>query len=209
MTRSLPGALVVIEGIDGSGKSSVARRLASRWRRKGHRVVLTREPVDRRLGKAAVELAPTDPWGAATLFSLDRLLARPAIARALRTGAIVLQDRSYFSTIAYQGERLSPQLRDRLHRLQTRIAIRPDRVLWLDVPPDLALARVRQRGGPRDALERRSFLRGVRRGYARLARDPRWRRVDARGTVSAVVDRAEELLDPWLKRRRSSRPPRR
>jgi dTMP kinase len=188
------GRLIVLEGIDGSGKSSVARRLAERWRRRGLNVVQRREPSTPRLGRSALALARSDPWASALVFSLDRLLARPAVEADLARGRIVLQDRSYFSTLAYQADRLAPEDRDRILALQARVGIVPDRVLWLDLPPEVALRRVADRGGRRDDVERVAFLRAVRGAYRRLEAPPRWIRVDASQSLPQVVDELDDRL---------------
>lgn len=206
--RARPGGLVVLEGIDGSGKSSVAARLARRWRARGWTVLRTREPHRRSFGRAALDLARGDPWASATLFSLDRLLARPSLDAAIGRGAIVLQDRSYYSTLAYQADRLPADRRRRLQGLQTRIARRPDRVLWLDLPPRDALRRVRGRGREASPVERLRFLAQVRAAYEELACPPVWIRVEAARPLAEVVDRADEALTPWLRTHGVGRRPR-
>lgn len=201
MTRRSPrrGLLVALEGIDGSGKSSVARKLAARWRRQGYRVTVRREPSDRRLGAAALGLARADPWGAAMLFTLDRLLARPDLERALRTEDVVLQDRSFYSTLAYQGHRLPDRERSRLAGLQRGATVPPDRVVWLDLAPKLALERVGRRKRARSAVERQRFLTGVRHEYGRWRRARGWVVVDAARPLPALVEEIDARLGPILR----------
>ncbi len=208
MTRSDPrsiGRLLVVEGIDGSGKSSVVRRLAARWRRRGLRVEIFREPSDAALGRTALAVGRREPWNSAMLFSLDRILARPRLQRALGRGSIVLQDRSFYSTLAYQGSRLRGPARERLARLQRRIAVAPSRVLWLDVAPREAIRRVGRRGGPRAPVERERELRRVRESYRRMARAPGWIRLDADRPIREVVDEADRRLEGLVGRRRATR----
>ncbi|MCI4366955.1 MAG: dTMP kinase [Thermoplasmata archaeon] len=193
--------LIVLEGLDGSGKSSVARRLAARWRRRGIAVVRRREPANPSLGRAALSLAPHDAWASAMLFSLDRLLARPQIDRALRQGRVVLQDRSFYSTLAYQAHGLGPEEYRRIADLQAEVAVRPDRVIWLDLPAEAALRRVRARGARRDAVETTRFLRRVRTAYAGLQEPDRWIRLDATLPLSDVVGAADRGLEPFLRSR--------
>ena len=195
------GVLIVLEGIDGAGKSSLARALARRWRSRGLHVQTTREPFDVRLGRAAVSRAPEDPWGAAMVFTLDRSLAADGVARRLRRPGVVLQDRSYFSTLAYQGARLSPSDRRRVERLQERVSNVPDRVVWLDLPAVEALRRVSRRGKPMARIERRRFLEGVRNGYRKLCHGPRWVRIDASRPRRELVDEVDRRLGPWVERR--------
>jgi dTMP kinase len=203
------GPLIVLEGIDGSGKSTVARRLAGRWRQRGLPVRLRREPGLSGFGRAALARARSDPWGSAAIFTLDRLLARSSIEQQLAAGRIVLQDRSYLSTLAYQASRLPEAERRRWEQLQERIALRPDRVLWLDVPPSLAIRRIRGRAGRRATVERLAFLRKVRAAYLDLEDPSRWSRVDASRPLDEVVAEADRKLAPWLVRSERSRRPRR
>jgi dTMP kinase len=199
------GLLVFIEGIDGAGKSTLARRLRRRLRAEGVRVGTHREPSDGSIGAEAVRRAPQDPLGAALLFTLDRSLARPRVDALLARYAVVLQDRSYFSTLAYQGARLPPGTRRLLLRAQLAASPSPDLVLWLDLPVGESLARVRARG-KRSVLERRRTLSRARRTYESLRRSESWTRLDAREPPEALAESAMLLLRPRLRiRARSSR----
>lgn len=184
------GLLVVLEGIDGAGKSTLQRALARALRARGVRVALAREPADARLGREGQRLGAADPFLSALYFTLDRARARPAVERILSRGTVLIQDRSFYSTLAYQGARLSPRERGSLERLQRAVAREPDRVLWLDLAPREALERVGRRAQPRAPFERRRLLERVRREYRRLARRPRWVRLDARQPPGELVERA-------------------
>jgi dTMP kinase len=196
------GRLVALEGIDGVGKSTLRRALAARLRRRGWKVGLWREPTRASLGRTAQALGPTDPVGAAIHFTLDRLLARPRLEKLLLGNDIVLSDRSFYSTLAYQGGALPPSELARLERLQRAVARVPDRVLWLDLPPVDSLRRVGGRGRARAPLERRATLRAVAASYRRLSADRSWVRLDARRAPRELADAAAEQLDAWLRRRR-------
>lgn len=159
------GLLVVLEGIDGTGKSTQARALLRRLRAAGIPAVRFREPSRGPWGREIRRLAKTA--GSATpereleLFVKDR---RDNVARnlepALRAGRVVVLDRYYFSTVAYQGAKgLDP---DRIRRLNERFAPRPDLVFILDLDPARGLSRIAGRG-PRDELfEREDYLARVR-----------------------------------------------
>ena len=161
-----PGALIVIEGIDGAGKTTQARGLVRRLRARGFDAVAFREPTrgpwGREIRRFAKEAGSLTPEQELDLFlrdrkdNVDRNL-RPALA----AGRIVVLDRYYFSSIAYQGAKgLDP---DRVRRLNERIAVRPDLVFVLDLGPGLGLARIAGRK-TRDALfEREGYLRKVRK----------------------------------------------
>jgi dTMP kinase len=182
------GRLIALEGIDGAGKSTVARRLAQRLRAQGWSVGRWREPVDRELGRLAQAAGASDPWTGAIYFTLDRHLARPRLARALARFELVVSDRSYYSTLAYQGSALPARSRRRLEALQRVAAVAPDRVVWIDVPPAEALRRLGRRRSARGPLERRRVLARVDRQYRSFARQRGWITVDGRRPVRAIVD---------------------
>lgn len=181
------GCLIAVEGIDGAGKSSLARALAGGLRRKGWSVRLRREPADATLGRLAQRVGVADPWTAAIYFTVDRHLARPGLERDLRRSDVVITDRSYFSTLAYQGSSLGRADLARLTRLQRGASVAPDLVLLLDLPPTAALGRVGRRRDRRGPLERRATLGRVAAMYRRLARRHRWTVLDAARSRSELA----------------------
>ncbi|MCI4336116.1 MAG: dTMP kinase [Thermoplasmata archaeon] len=196
MTGRAPrhGTLIAVEGIDGSGKSTLLRLLARRLRHHGTRVVVWREPVDRELGARAQRAGRTDPWSAALLFTLDRARARPALERALTRADVVLSDRSFYSTLAYQASALSDGEATIVRRLQRQATRRPDRVLWLKIDVPTAMRRLAVRNRSRDPLERTATLQRVARAYATLARAPGWMVLDARRPPGELADLAAGRL---------------
>ncbi len=206
MSRRTPGVLIAIEGIDGAGKSTLQRALAEKWRRRGFRLLLAAEPSKGPYGRRARNAASGDPWSAALAFTEDRRHARRAVEAALRAGRVVLQDRSFYSTLAYQGSALPPAQRRALTALQRKVARTPDRVLWLDLPVSRATRRMARRGLRREATEAAAVLGRARTAYRRLARGRRWIRLDARRTPARLADAADRALAAWLSRRtRASR----
>lgn len=161
-----PGLLVVIEGIDGAGKSTLANNLADRVEAMGRTVVRTREPTDgpfgrriRALAASKRDLIPADEeW---RLFHEDRRIHVEEVVRpALGRGDVVIQDRSWPSTVAYQGERGLD--RAMLQAAERRIAPDPDVLLVVDLSPDEALARIRATRGEADDFEGLESLRRLR-----------------------------------------------
>lgn len=175
-----PGWLVVVEGIDGAGKSTVLRRLAEHCVTRGLACVLSGEPTR---GPWGMKLRQSMTEGRLSLdeelelFLKDRAehveqLIRPSLA----AGKIVLLDRYYLSTAAYQGARGSEPAR--ILEMNEQFAPKPDLVLLLDFDPDGGLARIRARGDAPNTFEQAEQLRAVRKIFLALER-PFIRCVDA------------------------------
>jgi dTMP kinase len=203
MTRGGRGRLIAVEGIDGAGKSTLIRALAPALRARGTSVRCRREPADPALGALAQRAGATDPWTGALYFTLDRFRARSSLRRDLSRHAIVLTDRSLYSTLAYQGSALPPVARRRLAELQRGATIVPDQVVLLDLPPAEAKRRRGRRSTARAPLEREAVQRRVAAEYRRLARRGRWIVVDA---SRPVRDLARELADRLARSHRAAPP---
>lgn len=191
---------LAVEGVDGAGKSTVCREIAGRLRARGQSVVEVREPGGTLLGEEIRALLlhgeEMAPWTEALLFAAQRAqLAAEVIAPALARGDYVVSDRSYFSSLAYQGGARGLGI-DRVRAVnETGLdGVLPDlvAVLWLD--PDDALTR--QDGVDRIGGEGSTFQREVAAVYRRLAvEDPeRVIMIDGSGPVEAVVDEIMERL---------------
>jgi dTMP kinase len=187
----MKGVLVAFEGIDGSGKSTQARRFADWVQARGREVVRTREPTDGpwgtkiRQARFTARLSPADELAA---FVADRkehvaTLIAPALAR----GAVVVVDRYYYSTAAYQGARGLD--RDELLAVNRAFAPKPDVVVLVDVEPQRALERIAARGEGQDLFETLEALTRVRENFLSLAREPHVARVDGAGSPDEVFQR--------------------
>jgi dTMP kinase len=176
------GALIVIEGIDGAGKSTQAKSLLRRLRAKGFPAVYFREPSRGKWGRELKQMArragSLTPEQELELFLKDR---RENVERNLRpalaAGKIIVLDRYYFSTIAYQGAKGLD--RDRIRRLNERFAPKPDLVFILDLKAGEGLARISGRKTKDVLFERESYLVKVRRIF-RSFRGARFVHIDAR-----------------------------
>jgi len=193
-TPAKRGLLIALEGIDGAGKSTLLLALGRALRRQGYSVRLRREPADRTIGRLAQEAGAQDPWTGAVYFTVDRHLAAPALQADLHRYDLVLSDRSFYSTLAYQGSRLPPRERARLEDLQRRATVAPDRVILLDLPPSWIGRRLTRRGSARGPLERARALRRVARAYRRLARRGGWTVLDARLPPRTLLRRVRRAL---------------
>lgn len=181
------GMFLVMEGIDGSGKSTQVELLADRLRRRGLQVVTLREPTQGKWGRKIRELSRTGgsikPGEELELFIRDR---RENVTRnikpALEAGKIVILDRYYFSTLAYQGARGLPL--EEIRRRHQKFAIVPDLVFILDVPVRTGLSRIKDRPVIYSLFEEKEYLKKVRKIFLSL-RDPEVLVVD--GRLPAVV----------------------
>lgn len=190
MNAEQPSVLITLEGIEGSGKSTLIAALADVLRARHTDVLVTREPGGTPLGNVLRDIFvdPTtsiDPLAEALLVNASRAqLVGEVIAPALKAGSLVLCDRFFDATIAYQGygRGLDVEMLIEVSLVATR-RIAPDLTLLLDITPELSRERVRARGRA-DRLEREDteFHQRVRTGYLDLA---------ARFSRIVVLDGAE------------------
>lgn len=188
--------LVTLEGLDGSGKTTVAEAL----RESRPEATFTREPTASWYGDAvrrSIGDDDADPVAEFFLYTADhadhlRRVVRPALDR----GALVVSDRYVDSRYAYQGVSLEGVV-DRpleyvrgVHEPFTR---EPDATIYLDVDPETAAARA----GATNKFERTDFLAAVRSNYERLIEhEPeRFVRIDATRPPETVIDAVEDALD--------------
>lgn len=202
------GLFITLEGADGCGKSTQAAILADRIAATGREVVRLREPGGTAVSEKirALVLDPENsemaPECELLLFEASRAqLVRQVIEPALARGAVVVCDRFYDSTFAYQaaGRSLAEPTIRTANALGS-CGVAPDRTLVLDMDTDAALSRATRDGADRMEAEGVAFQRRVREGYLRLvAEEPhRVRRVDAAGTVEEVTGRLADALADLL-----------
>ena len=159
------GRLVAFEGLDGSGKSTQLELLAARLRAVGCDVVTTREPTEFPSGQRIREMARSgeqlEPEEELRWFVEDRRVhVAEVITPALRAGQIVLTDRYYLSTVAYQGAR-GLDYEQILADSESEFPI-PDLVVLLEIDPQIGLDRVHARGTELEGVfEQREFLERV------------------------------------------------
>ena len=176
---------ITFEGIEGSGKSTVAARVSEALERADVEALLTREPGGTKLSEEIREMlldasrGPIDSRTELLLYVASRAqLVGEVIEPALARGVTVLCDRFMDASVAYQGwaRGLGEELVDGLNAFAVGECV-PDRTFLLDLPVDAGFSRGperRESDGLRmkDRLERedRSFHERVREGYLRLAR---------------------------------------
>ena len=175
--RRMRGTFIVIEGIDGSGKTTLAERLAS-----GKDAWLTAEPTKGPLGRMlrSGELGDIPPAAEALLFAADRAIHTAEIERELAKGRWVICDRYAGSTVAYQSASMEGNADwDWLNSMQKHSVIQPDAVILLDMDPEESMARVGSRGEELSRFEKLEFQRRVRKAYLDLAQQYGYIIVDA------------------------------
>jgi dTMP kinase len=198
--------LIVLEGLDGAGTTTQARRLVEQLRARGRKAHLTREPSDGPIGRLIRELLTGQHAipGAALrqstfglLFAADRLdhLQRE-VEPQLAAGAIVVSDRWYHSSLAYQGTGAD---RDWITQLNAR-ARRPDLTIFLQVRPEVAAQRRVAAGRVQELFDDLEMQQDVEAGYratiAELtAQGERIEVIDGELPPDAVFEEIVRLID--------------
>ena len=183
------GIFIVIEGIDGTGKSTQSKRLAEWFRSRGREVVLSREPTDGPWGKKLRESATTGRLSAEEeleCFLNDRREhVEMSIKHALAEGKVVILDRYYFSTMAYQGARgFDPA---EIRRRNEAFAPQPDLLLILDLSVESAHGRIGARGDTANEFEQRDTLSRCREIFLSLRDEPFACVIDAEPSLNEVT----------------------
>ncbi len=194
------GILMVLEGIDGGGKTTQAENLLRVLREEGYDAVTFREPSSSRWGRVIREKASSQdsltPEEELELFQQDRRSnvennLRPALAER----KVVILDRYYFSTMAYQGAKgLNPQ---EIREVNEGFAVIPDLVFILDVDPADGLLRIEGRKRRDLLFEREDYLRDVRAIFQSLEGDCFFH-IDARRPAEEVADDIASIALDYL-----------
>lgn len=187
--------LINLEGIDGCGKSTQSQFLMDKFESDNEKTILLKEPTNGIYGQKLWEMlsgkieATTEEI--LELFVLDRKEhVNQKIKPALDDGMIVLMDRYYYSTMAYQSAAGIDV--DRIRR-DNEFAPKPDIVLIFDLPADLAMKRVRSHSVA-DVFEKEEHLEKVRKAYLNLEDDSLVRIIDATRTPEVIFDEVWRLV---------------
>jgi dTMP kinase len=193
------GILVALEGIDGAGKTTQARELAAVLAQAGVPYLTTKEPTG---GPWGVKIRSSAQTGRLPIeeelaaFLADRRQhVEELINPALDAGKVVIIDRYYPSTVAYQGARgLDPEELLRVNAF----APKPDILLILDVAPQVGLARVRSRGDVADLFEKEDELGRAREIFLKLAGDAQTHVLDATQPLSTITKAVHDIVGARL-----------
>lgn len=184
------GLFVVFEGIDGSGKSSVCRSIKKILEAEDENVIITAEPTDSDIGRMIRNGENFTPETEALLFVADRACHTVEIKKWVGEGLIVLCDRYYASTLAYQAASLGKDVDlEWLTTINEKVSIEPDLTFLLDVDPIKGLDRVGKRGET-SRFEHLEYQKKVRENYLEIAEKRGFTIIDAskgRRTVASEV----------------------
>ncbi|MEN3046259.1 MAG: dTMP kinase [Candidatus Hydrothermales bacterium] len=167
------GFFITVEGIEGSGKTTLAKSLFNELKNKGFPVILTWEPggteIGEKIRKVLLYSKDLSSWTELLLFLASRKEhVEKKILPALREGKIVISDRFDDSTIAYQcfGRGLNLRIVKRINKIVT-LGLKPNLTFLLDLEPELSLKRLKRK----DRIEREDldFHKRVRQGYLAIA----------------------------------------
>jgi dTMP kinase len=206
------GLLFVLEGIDGSGKTTVCDRVEVLLQDKGYDVIRLREPTTEsewgreiRARSPRGELSPDEEL---ELFIRDREWhVKNRILPSLEAGKIILLDRYFFATGAYQSTVTPYHWKEILKRNREEIhAPDPDLLIILDVPADLGLQRATGRQGSANLqFERLDRLVKVRRNYLEMADEDSCPSIviDATVILEEVVQEVYEAIEQTISARKT------
>jgi dTMP kinase len=195
---------VVLEGIDGSGKTTIAKMLVERLRVMGYNAEYTFEPTDSEIVELirGVYRAYRDAYIDALAFALDRLIhLKRRVIPLLEEGYIVVSDRYMYSSIAYQTASGAP-----LEWVMevNRWALKPDLAIYLDVDPLTGLKRRQSMESRFPEFEKLEFIERVRRVYLELVSRGLLVEVDASRPVEEVYKDVERLVVEHLTKKLTS-----
>lgn len=192
------GAFIVLEGGDGAGKTTQAKILCSTLRRKGYKIHLTAEPSRSAVGKLIrrtfLEKEKISPEIEALLFAADRYLhLESEVLPALAGGRIVVCDRYMYASFAYQGAQgVDPKWLREINRF----AEKPNLAIYLDIPAETSLGRIRRK---KSVLENLELQRRVREQYLQLVQAGELVLVDATQPTKKVAETIYSLVNVQLR----------
>ena len=209
--KNMKGKLITFEGIDYSGKTTQAKRLSNYLKRKGHKVILLREPGGEKVSESIRQVllssrnAGMNPLAELLLYEAARAqLVSKIILPALKQGKIVVCDRFYDSSLAYQGygRGLDTKMIDYLNRVSVS-GLKPELTILIDIPIRVFTSRMRQNNKKKDRIEKEKidFYKRVRDGYLKMAQKEKKRVkvIAGSGAIEKVWDEVKDIVDYFLR----------
>lgn len=204
---------ISLEGIDGSGKTTIAKIIKDKLTQKGLNVILTREPggepISEQIRDLILDPENTDmcAWTEALLYIASRKQhLEKVIIPALRNGTVVISDRFMDSTTVYQGFARKLGITD-IDEVQNIVigSAKPDITLFFDISPSEAKERMSKRTRASDRMDRETdeFYEKVYEGYRMLINENsnRIKVIDARKEIDVISRQAMYLIEELLEER--------
>lgn len=190
--------LIAIEGIDGAGKTTQSKLLLKKLLEKDYPAVCFHEPTDGKWGIKIKDLAKngrqnTTPEEETEFFYQDRIEdVEKHIQPAIKEKKVIIMDRYYFSNIAYQSARgLNPDI---IEERNERIAPKPNLLIILDLTPQVALKRIREkRNGQPNHFERIKHLEEIREIFLKRFKEREYTRIIDGDDTHSEFTIAEEI----------------
>jgi dTMP kinase len=209
LDKSKYGRLITFEGIEGCGKSTLAKELYEYLKSKNYKVIFTREPGGGKLGEKIREILLSNEFEIPDYSELFLFLAsryehtKNVIIPRLKEGYIVISDRYMDSTIAYQGygRKIDLKLLEKLNEIAT-LGIKPDLTFLIDLPEEISFNRLKDKILDRIESEEIEFYKRVRFGYIEIARNEPLRFIILDGTMElqALKQKVFEITENLIRR---------
>ncbi len=188
------GYFIVIEGIDGAGKTSVSKELVRLLTSEGVEAIYTYEPYESEFTELLRKSSGSyDPEIEVLLLAADRYRhLKEVVIPALEEGKVVVMDRYYYSTIAYQGSRgAREEWINKVHEF----VIKPDLAIYLDVEPEVGWSRKKFTPSRVEYLGKDlRLLYEVKERYLRMVEEGELTRVDAMKNLLEVVKECAKVI---------------
>lgn len=209
MDKSKYGRLITFEGIEGCGKSTLAKELYEYLKSKNYKVIFTREPGGGKLGEKIREILLSNEFEIPDYSELFLFLAsryehtKNVIIPRLKEGYIVISDRYMDSTVAYQGygRKIDLKLLEKLNEIAT-LGIKPDLTFLIDLPEEISFNRLKDKILDRIESEEIEFYKRVRFGYVEIARNEPLRFIILDGTMElqTLKQKVFEITENLIRR---------
>ncbi|MEL9999144.1 MAG: dTMP kinase [Thermoplasmata archaeon] len=181
---------ITLEGIDGSGKTSIAKKLANFYEENGKNVFLTEEPTKLIMDVKSLMEKDLDVFSRIFIFMADRVEHIKLIKEKISSGYIVICDRYVDSTLAYQGAILKNILNGNenaynyMMNIYRPFSLEPDKIIYLDVDPRKGIERKDK--NKREYFEKLEYLKEVRNYYIYLSKIRNYIVIDSNNSLENV-----------------------
>ena len=181
---------ITLEGIDGSGKTSIAKKLANFYEENGKNVFLTEEPTKLIMDVKSLMEKDLDVFSRIFIFMADRVEHIKLIKEKISSGFIVICDRYVDSTLAYQGAILKNILNGNenaynyMMNIYRPFSLEPDKIIYLDVDPRKGIERKDK--NKREYFEKLEYLKEVRNYYIYLSKIRNYIVIDSNNSLENV-----------------------